>query len=140
MEIDFMSITHNSTKRDYLARVNDLEFPKEKAATLAKKWGYDYWDGDRRINYGGYNYIEGRWEKIAKKMIEVYDLKSNSKILDVGCGKGFLLYDFKKIDPTFEVYGLDISKYAIDNAKEEIKKNLVQGNAKSLPFEKIILI
>ena len=136
MEIDFMSLTHNSTKRDYLARVNDLEFPKEKAATLAKKWGYDYWDGDRRINYGGYNYIEGRWEKIAKKMIEVYDLKSNSKILDIGCGKGFLLYDFKKIDPTFEVYGLDISKYAIENAKEEIKENLVQGNAKSLPFEK----
>ena len=80
MEKDFMSTIHKSAKRDYLARVNNVEFPKEKAAMLAKKWGYDYWDGDRRINYGGYKYIEGRWEKIAKKMIDEYDLKPNSKI------------------------------------------------------------
>ena len=135
MEIDFMSIIHKSTKRDYLARVNNLEFPKEKAAMLAKKWGYDYWDGDRRINYGGYKYIEGRWEQIVIKMIEKYNLKPKSKILDVGCGKGFLLHDFKKIDPSLEVYGIDISQYAIDNAKEEIKENLIKGTAASLPFK-----
>ena len=135
MEKDFMSTIHKSAKRDYLARVNNTEFPKEKAAMLAKKWGYDYWDGDRRINYGGYKYIEGRWEKIAKKMIDEYNLKPNSKILDIGCGKGFLLHDFKKIDPSFEVYGLDISQYAIDNSKDEIKNNLTLGNASSLPFK-----
>ena len=135
MEIDFMSQIHKSSKRDYLARVNDTEYPKEKATKLAREWGYDYWDGDRRINYGGYKYIEGRWEKIARKMIETYDLKPGSKILDVGCGKGFLLYDFKKIDPTFEVYGLDISQYAIKNSKEEIKKNLILGNASKIPFK-----
>ena len=54
--IDFMSVIHKSTQRDYLARVNDPEYPKAKAAELAKNWDYDYWDGDRRINYGGYNY------------------------------------------------------------------------------------
>ena len=101
---------------------------------LAKKWGYDYWDGDRRINYGGYKYIEGRWEQIVIKMIEKYNLKPKSKILDVGCGKGFCS-DFKKIDPSFEVYGIDISQYAIDNAKEEIKENLIKGTAASLPFK-----
>ena len=57
MEIDFMSALHKSTKRDYLARVNDKEFPKAKAAKLAKKFDFDYWDWDRRICYGGYNYI-----------------------------------------------------------------------------------
>ena len=62
-EVDFMSVLHKSTQRDYLARVNDPEYPKAKAAGLAKQFAYDYWDGDRRICYGGYRYLEGRWEK-----------------------------------------------------------------------------
>jgi SAM-dependent methyltransferase len=133
--IDFLSVVHKSTKRDYLARVNDTEFPKHKAADLAKKWEFDYWDGDRRINYGGYNYIEGRWEKVAKVMIEHYGLKAGDKILDIGCGKGFLLYDFTKVLPGIEVTGIDISNYAIENSKEEIKDKLILGNATSLPFQ-----
>ena len=96
-EIDFMSTLHKSTSRDYLARVNDPDFPKAQAANLAKKFDYDYWDGDRRICYGGYNYIPGRWEKVAKNMQSEYNLNSNAKILDIGCGKGYLLYDFLKI-------------------------------------------
>ena len=119
-EIDFITEVHKSTKRDYLARVNDEQFPKAKAAKLAKKFDYDYWDGDRRICYGGYKYIEGRWEKVAKKMAEFYKLNSESKILDIGCGKGYLLYDFTKVIPGISVYGLDISDYAITNSKKEI--------------------
>ena len=67
-EVDFMSALHKSTKRDYLARVNEPEYPKSKAAMIAKEYGFDYWDGDRRICYGGYKYIEGRWEKVARAM------------------------------------------------------------------------
>ena len=130
-----MSALHKSTKRDYLARVNDLDFPKAKAAELAKKFDFDYWDGDRRINYGGYKYIEGRWEKVAKKMIDYYELPKKPKILDVGCGKGYLLYDFKKLLPGCEVYGIDISKYAIENSKEEIKEFIKEGNSTNLPWE-----
>ena len=130
-----MSALHKSTKRDYLARVNDLDFPKAKAAELAKKFDFDYWDGDRRINYGGYKYIEGRWEKVAKKMIDYYELPKKAKILDVGCGKGYLLYDFKKLLPDCEIYGIDISKYAIENCKEEIKEFIKEGNSTNLPWE-----
>jgi protein-L-isoaspartate(D-aspartate) O-methyltransferase len=132
--IDFMSVVHKSTKRDYLARVNDSEYPKPKAAELAKKWDYDYWDGDRRICYGGYRYMEGRWEKVARAMAEHYKLKAGDKILDVGCGKGYLLYDFTKVVPGIDVTGLDISSYAIANAKEEIKDRIRLGNATALPF------
>jgi SAM-dependent methyltransferase len=133
--LDFMSVLHKSTSRDYLARVNDPEFPKHKAAALAKRWGYDYWDGDRRINYGGYRYLEGRWEKVARAMAEHYGIRPGDRILDVGCGKGFLLHDFTKVVPGVEVYGLDISSYAIDNSKEEVRDRLQVGHANSLPFE-----
>lgn len=132
--IDLMSAVHKSTQRDYLARVNDPDFPKARAAELAKQWGFDYWDGDRKICYGGYRYMEGRWEKVARAMVEQYGLKPGDKILDVGCGKGFLLYDFTKVVPGLELHGLDISTYAIDNAKEEIKDRLLVGNATALPY------
>lgn len=131
---DFMSVLHKSTQRDYLARVNDADYPKAKAAALAKQWGQDYWDGDRRICYGGYRYIEGRWEKVARALVEHYGLKPGDKILDVGCGKGFLLYDFTKVLPGLELHGIDVSEYAIAHAKEEIKDRIQVGNATSLPY------
>jgi len=132
--IDLLSAIHKSTQRDYLARVNDPDFPKAKAAALAKQWNFDYWDGDRKICYGGYRYMEGRWEKVARAMVEQYGIKPGDKILDVGCGKGFLLYDFTKVVPDLELHGIDISEYAIANAKDEIKDCLQVGNATSLPY------
>jgi len=133
-ELDFMSALHKSTQRDYLARVNDPDFPKAKAAELAKKFDFDYWDGDRRICYGGYRYMEGRWEKVARAMIDHYDLPPNPKVLDIGCGKGFLLYDFLKLMPDAEIHGIDISPYAIANSKEEIQDRLRVGSATELPW------
>jgi SAM-dependent methyltransferase len=132
--VDFLSVIHKSTTRDYLARVNDPEYPKEKAAGLAKQWGYDYWDGDRRINYGGYSY-DGRWTKVAKAMADHYGIKPGDKILDIGCGKAFLLYDFTQVIPGVEVHGVDISEYAIEHAMEDTKPNLTSCSASKLPFD-----
>lgn len=131
-ELDFISLVHKQTKRDYVARVT--EYPKELAAEKAKQWGYDYWDGDRKTGYGGMRY-DGRWEKVARAMVEHYGIKPGDRILDVGCGKGFLLYDFTQVLPGVEVVGLDISEYAIENAKPEIQSQLQVGNANALPFE-----
>jgi protein-L-isoaspartate(D-aspartate) O-methyltransferase len=132
MEIDFINTNHKKTNRNYLERVSKVN--KAEAAIKAKKWDYDYWDGSRDINYGGY-YYDGRWEPIAKKMIDYYHLNNDSKILDVGCGKGFLLYEFKKILPEAEVIGIDISDYAIKNSKIEVKRFLRVGNATKIPFD-----
>ena len=131
--IDFLSSIHNSTKRDYLARVN--AYPKAEAARLAKKYDYDYWDGSRETGYGGYKYIDGYWERVARPLIEHYGLKDGDKILDVGCGKGFLLFELLKILPGLKVAGLDISEYAINNSKAEVKPFLQIGDAKKLPFK-----
>ena len=134
-KIDFLSSLHKKTSRDYLKRVNDKIYPKYKAAELAKKWDFEYWDGDRRINYGGYKYIPGRWTNVAKKFIDVYNLSEKSKILDIGCGKGFLLYEFYNLLPGIEIFGIDISKYAIKNSKEEISKFIKLSNCRNLPFK-----
>ena len=134
-EVDFMSVLHKSTSRDYLARVNDPEYPKAKASELAKKFSEDYWDGDRRICYGGYRYLEGRWEKVARAIADHYPLPAKPKILDIGCGKGFLVYDFLKVIPDAEIYGIDISEYAINNCKPEIHDRLQVGNAINLPWD-----
>lgn len=133
-ELDFMSVLHKSTQRDYLARVNDPDYPKAKAAELAKKFDYDYWDGDRRICYGGYRYLEGRWEKVARAISEHYKLPKNPKILDIGCGKGYLLFDILKVIPDAEIHGIDISNYAIENSKTEVRDCLRIGNATNLPW------
>ena len=132
--IDLVSVLHKSTKRDYLARVNDPDFPKAKAAALAKKWDFDYWDGDRKICYGGYRYMEGRWEKVARAMVAHYGLKPGDKVLDVGCGKAFLVYDFTKVVAGIDIHGIDVSEYAIANAKEEVKDRLRVGSATKLPW------
>ena len=133
-EIDFISKNHKRTKRNYLARVTDPIYPKYKAAELAKKFDFDYWDGDRRICYGGYKYIAGYWEETVKEITKYYDLSDDAKILDIGCGKGFLLYEFSKLLPNAKLKGIDISNYAIKNSKKEIRSSLEVGNATSLPY------
>lgn len=128
---NFINTNHSSTKRDYIGRVNKSD--KAEVAKLALKWDFDYWDGSRDTGYGGYKY-DGRWKKVATKMIDEYEIKSGMKILDIGCGKGFLLKDLKIICPNIEVFGIDISKYAIKNAEIEVSDNCVVGNATTLPF------
>lgn len=111
---------HRRTKRDVLARMVDN---KLEAVSFAKQYGAEYWDGDRRYGYGGYKY-DGRWKAVAEALIAQYELPSNAKILDVGCGKGFLLYELQQLLPQAEIAGFDISAYAIANAKEEIRTQL----------------
>jgi protein-L-isoaspartate(D-aspartate) O-methyltransferase len=129
--MQFITPLHRRTSRDYVARVTEAD--KAECAAVAKRWGRDYWDGNRKFGYGGYRY-DGRWSVVAKAMIEHYRLGPRARILDVGCGKGFLLYEFKQLLPEADVRGLDISQYAIEHAKPEIQPNLVQGDATELPF------
>jgi SAM-dependent methyltransferase len=131
-EIDFISALHTGTKRDYIQRV--VEHDKAESATIAKQFGYDFWDGERRYGYGGYTY-DGRWRVVAKAMAVHYGLKAGDKILDVGCGKAFLLYEFTQVVPGIEIAGIDVSDYAIEHAKEEVKPFLRVADANELPFD-----
>ncbi len=126
--INLFGKLHASTKRLYFERMNDK---KIDCMIRSKKYGFDYWDGDRKFGYGGYKYIPGRLMPLAKKIIKKYKLNNNSKILDIGAGKGYLLYEIKKILPKIYVRGVDISRYAIRHSKPEIKKYLRYSKAQN---------
>jgi sporadic carbohydrate cluster protein (TIGR04323 family) len=130
---NFITKNHKATKRDHIGRMLD---DKVKCMKISKKYSFDYWDGDRRYGYGGFKYIPGYNEDVAKKLIETYNLTNESKILDLGCGKGFLLHEISKILPKAQILGLDISKYAKRNTLKEINKRIkIQDLRKRLKFK-----
>jgi len=131
--LKIVTTLHESTKRDYLARMVD---DKVYCMEVAKQYGKDYWDGDRRYGYGGYKYMPGRWKPVAEKLIKIYNLNSKSKVLDIGCGKGYLLYEMKLLIPNLNIVGIDSSDYGLENAKEEIKPFICKHKAEDkLPYK-----
>ena len=131
--LNIVTTLHESTNRDYLARMVD---EKVQCMKTARQYGRDYWDGDRRHGYGGYKYMPGRWKPVAEKLINIYDLTSGSRVLDIGCGKGYLLYELKLLIPDLDITGIDSSDYGLENAKEQIKPFIYKHKAEvKLPYE-----
>ena len=101
---------------------------------LAWKLDKDYYDGNRNNGYGGFSY-DGRWLKLLPKIIKKYKLNNNSRILDLGCKKGFIMKDFKILLPKAKIYGIEDHIYPIKNAEKEIKKNIIYSNYYNIPFK-----
>ena len=120
------------TKRDLKKR---SENRTEEDRLIARKFDKDFFDGDRKHGYGGFFYNPIYWRKVVEDICIHYKLRGNESILDVGCGKGFMLNDFINFSKNFSVKGIDISTYAINHAMPEIKKFLSVGNAKKLNFD-----
>lgn len=116
-------------KRNVTARLSG----KEENRALAMKFGKEYFDGTREQGYGGFRY-DGRWIPIAKDIVRHFDLKAGDRVLDIGCAKGFLVKDLMKVCPGLEVFGLDISSYAVMNCEPEVVGRLHVGDARALPF------
>ena len=114
--------------------IQSRKLNKDINRKLALKFGYEYFDGSREQGYGGYTY-DGRWIEIAKKLVDIFNLKNGSNFLDVGCAKGYLIYDLYNLNNNINVYGLDISEYAKLNSIEKIRDNISIGNCKKLNYE-----
>ena len=129
--LNIVTPLHTRTQREYLPR---MTAGKSECMTVAKRYGYEFWDGPRQYGYGGYCY-DGRWKGVAKQLIQHYGLKEDAAILDVGCGKGYLLFECKQLLPKSTLCGLDISEYALQNAKPEIRDVLFHHPAQApYPF------
>ena len=132
--VQFVTPLHQATSRAYIDRMVD---DKVHCMLKAKEYEVDYWDGDRRYGYGGYKYIPGRWKPVADALIKNYNLTNESRVLDVGCGKGYLLHEMKLLLPDLTISGFDISNHGIATAKQEVKEQLFIHRAQdSFPFQK----
>lgn len=129
MKINFLE-SIKQTKRNILLRNKNKN---QKVIKESKKFGKLYFDGPRKFGYGGY-INDGRWKKVAKKFIKFYKLKKKDKVIDIGCAKGFLVYEFNKLG--IDAFGVDVSKYAINKSPPKIKKKLFISSAHNLPFKK----
>ncbi|HWX22492.1 MAG TPA: class I SAM-dependent methyltransferase [Candidatus Binatia bacterium] len=130
--LNIVTPLHKATKREYLARMVD---DKVRCMLKAKEYEQDYWDGDRRYGYGGYKYLAGRWKPVAQALIDIYGLKAGSRVLDVGCGKAFLLYEMQLIQPGLELVGFDTSQHGLASRHPDFQGTLFRYRAQdAYPF------
>ena len=128
MEIDLLA-KYPRTKRDLKARGATKT---EKVRKVARKFGREFFDGDRKFGYGGFNYDPRFWTEVVKDIVNHYKLDQTSKVLDIGCAKGFMLYDLSQHLPLENLRGIDVSEYAISNAMSEVKDIVEVGDARDL--------
>ncbi len=107
----------------------------EEEKAISRSFGYEYFDGPRKYGLGGYYYDIKYFGEVVKDFIDFYNLDDSSKILDVGCGKGFMLHDFRQLLPNSFLKGIDISKYCIDNCIESMKNDCIVGSCDDLPYD-----
>lgn len=130
-EVDLM-INYPRSKRN----VDERGATKtEEDRQIARQFGKEFFDGERKTGYGGFSYHSRFWQPVVPTFKQFYNLTSKKSVLDVGCAKGFMLYDFCNLIPGITVKGIDISEYAIANAIEPMKPFVEVGDARHLPFD-----
>ncbi len=125
--------------RNYPKSSRNLE-QREKEKTpevraLARQFGREYFDGERQTGYGGFHYNPRFWQPVIPDFVSHFGMTHTSSVLDVGCGKGFMLHDMTELIPGITVQGIDVSSYAIENSLDSVRPFLTVANAKDLPFE-----
>ena len=130
-EIDLL-VNYPKTKRDIKGRGAEKT---EEHRAIARRFDRDFFDGSREVGYGGFDYFSRFWQPVVPTFQKYFNLTSESRLLDVGCAKGFMLHDFSELIPGVTVSGIDISEYAINNAIEDMKPFLEVGSAVDLPYD-----
>lgn len=125
-------VDYPQSKRDLSER---HENKSEEDRAIARKFGKDFFDGDRKHGYGGFSYFPKFWKPVIPTFKKYWNLDSNSSLLDVGCAKGFMMHDLLEEIPKINVKGIDISDYAINNCIESVKNLVSVADAKELPFD-----
>lgn len=130
IEIDLL-INYPKTKRDVKGR--GAEKSSEDRA-IARRFDKEFFDGDRKHGYGGFNYFSRFWQPVVPTFQKHFGLTSDSSVLDVGCAKGFMIHDLAELIPGIKVEGVDVSEYAIENAIDDMRPFVKVGDARSLPY------
>ena len=129
-EIDLL-VNYPRTKRN----VEERGISKtEEDRLVARQFGKEFFDGDRRHGYGGFKYLPRFWRPVIPTLQQHFGLNANSSVLDVGCAKGFMLHDMAQLIPGIRVAGIDVSDYAIANTIEDMRPYVQVADALTLPF------
>jgi len=129
-EVDLLS-KYPHSKRNTKERSSNITEGHRK---IARQYGREFFDGDRLYGYGGFTYSPRFWQPVVPDLLSHFNLTAESSLLDIGCAKGFLIFDFLQHLPNMAIKGVDISEYAIENAHPKVKHLLSVANAKALPF------
>jgi len=130
-EIDLL-VNYPKAKRNLEERAASKT---EEQRAIARRFDKEFFDGDRSTGYGGFSYAPRFWQPVIPDFVRHWNLTSESRVLDVGCAKGFMLRDLREAVPGIDVHGIDISRYAIENSHPEVRSFLSVADAKSLPFD-----
>lgn len=130
IEIDLLA-QYPRPKRDVAGRGQSKT---EEDRAIARRFGREFFDGDRRHGYGGFSYNPRFWQPVVPTFQAHFDLKAEDSLLDVGCARGFMLHDFAALIPGLVVSGLDVSSYAVETAIESVRRHLQVADARALPF------
>ena len=130
-EIDLL-VNYPRTKRNVEERGNEKT---EADRAIARQFGKEFFDGDRRTGYGGFRYMPRFWQPVIPTFQEHWGLTADSSVLDVGCAKGFMMHDMAELIPGITVKGIDVSAYAIENGIEDMLPHMQVADARELPFE-----
>ena len=130
-EIDLL-VNYPKPNRDVTGRAQSKS---EDDRILARKFGKEFFDGDRSHGYGGFTYNPRFWEPVVPTFQSHWDIVPGNSLLDIGCAKGFMMYDFHRLIPGIKVEGIDISEYAIENGMEDMKPFMKVASADDLPYE-----
>ncbi len=129
-EIDLLA-NYPRTKRNLEERAQQKS---EQDRAIARQFGKEFFDGDRRHGYGGFNYLPRFWQPVIPTLQSHFGLDKGSSVLDVGCAKGFMMHDMAALIPDIMVKGVDVSAYAIEHAIEDMKPHVQVADAVKLPF------
>jgi len=106
----------------------------EADRAIARRFGREFFDGDRAQGYGGFSYNARFWQPVVPTFQRHFSLKTGDSVLDVGCAKGFMMHDMAELIPGLVVKGVDISEYAIAHAMPDMQPHVQVANATKLPF------
>lgn len=130
IEIDLL-VNYPKSKRN----VEDRGQTKtEEDRSIARRFGKEFFDGDRSQGYGGFNYFPRFWQPVVPTLQDHFALTAGSSLLDVGCAKGFMLHDLAELIPGITVKGIDVSEYAIEHAMEDVRPHVQVADSRALPF------
>jgi len=86
---------------NYPRMVRDIEKradeKSEEDKAVARQFGRDFFDGDRRYGYGGFSYQKRFWQPVAPTFRSHYGMGDVYSLLDVGCANGFMMHDFSEL-------------------------------------------